>query len=144
MSDKELRRSEVLGRVRRGEWKLSEAAMRLEISYRQAKRLWSRYRKGGAKALVHGNVGRRSNRAKPAEFRQRVGAGARVTVQQWRDQSLQVRFEEHEIEHEVIATPVPQPRVKPAAQRRPGGGRKPAANHPWRRVVLGKTRSANS
>ncbi len=75
---------------------------------------------------------------------QGVGAGARVTVQQWRDQSLQVRFEEHEIEHEVIATPVPQPRVKPAAQRRPGGGRKPAANHPWRRVVLGKTRSANS
>ena len=72
MSDKELRRSEVLGRVRRGEWKLSEAAMRLEIRYRQAKRLWSRYRKGGAKALVHGNVGRRSNRAKPVEFRRRV------------------------------------------------------------------------
>ncbi len=63
MSDKELRRSEVLSRVRRGEWKLNEAAARLEISYRQAKRLWSRYRKGGTKALVHGNVGRRSNRA---------------------------------------------------------------------------------
>ena len=72
MSDKELRRSEVLSRVRRGEWKLNEAAARLEISYRQAKRLWSRYRKGGAKALVHGNVGRRSNRAKPVEFRRRV------------------------------------------------------------------------
>ena len=77
MSDKELRRSEVLSRVRRGEWKLSEAAVRLEISYRQAKRLWSRYRKGGAKTLVHGNVGRRSNRAKPAEFRQRVMAVVR-------------------------------------------------------------------
>ena len=50
MSDKELRRSEVLSRVRRGEWKLNEAAARLEISYRQAKRLWSRYRKGAAKA----------------------------------------------------------------------------------------------
>ena len=36
---------------------------------------------------------------------QGVGAGARVTIQQWRDQSLHVRFEEHEIEHEVIATP---------------------------------------
>ena len=344
MSDKELRRSEVLSRVRRGEWKLSEAAVRLEISYRQAKRLWSRYRKGGAKTLVHGNVGRRSNRAKPAEFRQRVmavvrehyggepqqrfgptlaaeqlredhglevsvrtlrrwmlaaglwsgrrrrrphrtrrqrkahfgellqldgsfhdwleergprgitilaasspqakgrverhhgthqdrlikktrlrgivdyeaanryldeeylgqhnerfacepaagadfqqapprgtdlrgvfcleydrvvsndrvvrfenrclqlkpkrnqgvGAGAGVTVQQWRDQSLHVRFEEHKIEHEVIATPVPQPRTKPASPRRAGGGRKPAANHPWRRGLLRKTRSANS
>ncbi len=75
---------------------------------------------------------------------QGVGAGARVTVQQWRDESLQVRFEGHEIEHEVIATPVPQPQAKPAAQRRPVAGRKPAANHPWRRRLLQKTRSANS
>ena len=58
---------------------------------------------------------------------QGVGAGARVTVQQGRDQSLQVRFEEHEIEHEVIATPVPQPRVKPAPQGNVVSGRKPAA-----------------
>ena len=75
---------------------------------------------------------------------QGVGAGARVTIQQWRDQSLHVRFEEHEIEHEVIATPTPQPRTKPAPQRRPEAGRKPAANHPWRRPLLWKTRSANS
>ncbi len=75
---------------------------------------------------------------------QGVGAGARVTVRQWRDESLQVRFEGREIEHEVIATPVPQPRAKPAAQRRVVGGAKPAANHPWRRPMLRKTRSANS
>ena len=75
---------------------------------------------------------------------QGVGAGARVTVQQWRDESLQVRFEGHEIEHEVIATPTPQLRTKPAPQGRVVAGRKPAANHPWRRPVLRKTRSANS
>ena len=61
MSAKELRRGEVLSRVKRGELKLTEAV--LEVSYRHAKRLKKRYRAGGAKALVHGNVGRASNRA---------------------------------------------------------------------------------
>ena len=63
MSAKELRRGEVLSRVKRGELKLVEAAELLEVSYRQAKRLKKRYGEGGSKALVHGNVGRRSNRA---------------------------------------------------------------------------------
>ena len=48
---------------------------------------------------------------------QGVGAGARVTVQQGRDESLQVRFEGHEIEHEVIATPTPSE----AGTSTPGG-----------------------
>ena len=72
MNDKELRRGEVLGRVKRGELKLSEAARMLDISYRQTKRIWRRYSAGGTKALKHGNVGRVSNRAKPAEVRKRV------------------------------------------------------------------------
>jgi transposase len=72
MNDKELRRGEVLGRVKRGELKLSEAARMLDISYRQTKRIWKRYSAGGTKALKHGNVGRVSNRAKPAEVRKRV------------------------------------------------------------------------
>ncbi len=63
MSAKELRRGEVLSRVKRGELKLTEATALLEVSYRQAKRLNKRYRAGGVKALVHGNVGRASNRA---------------------------------------------------------------------------------
>ena len=42
---------------------MTEAAELLEVSYRHAKRLKKRYRAGGAKALVHGNVGRASNRA---------------------------------------------------------------------------------
>ena len=44
----------------------------LDISYRQTKRIWRRYSAGGTKALKHGNVGRVSNRAKPAEVRKRV------------------------------------------------------------------------
>ncbi len=72
MSAREMRRSEVLSRVKRGELKLTEAAELLEISYRHTKRIWRRYRAGGTKALQHGNVGRVSNRAKPAEVRKRV------------------------------------------------------------------------
>ena len=63
MNTKELRRGEVLSRVKRGELKLTEAAELLDISYRQAKRLKKRYGEGGSQALVHGNVGRASNRA---------------------------------------------------------------------------------
>lgn len=65
MSAKELRRGEVLSRVKRGDLKLTEAAELLEISYRQAKRLKKRYGERGPQALVHGNVGRVSNRADP-------------------------------------------------------------------------------
>lgn len=58
--------------MKAGSLRLREAAELLELSYRQAKRVWARYRGGGAKALQHGNCGRRSNRAYPAEFRQAV------------------------------------------------------------------------
>jgi hypothetical protein len=41
----------------------------LELSYRQAKRLWRRYRRVGRKGLKHGNAGRPSNRSKPRKLR---------------------------------------------------------------------------
>lgn len=72
MSERELRRGEVLSRVKRGELKLAEGAERLELSYRQAKRLYQRYKQGGTAALQHGNAGRASNRAKPQQLRERV------------------------------------------------------------------------
>lgn len=72
LSEKEWKRGEVLKRVGAGEWRLREAAERLGLSYRQTKRLWARYKAGGAGALAHGNLGRRSNRAKPTEVRERA------------------------------------------------------------------------
>jgi transposase len=53
-------------------WTLVEAAERMELSYRQTKRLWKRYRKQGAAALVHGSAGRGSNRAKPKKVRRKA------------------------------------------------------------------------
>src|SRR5258708_12268920 len=65
MSEKELDRVEVMGRVKGRDLKLRDAAVLLGGSYRQAKRIQRRYREGGAGGLKHGNAGQRSPRARP-------------------------------------------------------------------------------
>jgi Homeodomain-like domain len=72
MSVRELKRVEVLGRVKAGEVTLRQASELLAVSYRHAKRLWKRFRRRGAVGLRHGSVGRRSNRRTPAGLRRRV------------------------------------------------------------------------
>ena len=72
MSEKELRRAEVLARVKAGELRLGNAAELMELSYRQGKRLWRRYREQGAAGLQHRSAGGRSHRAKPQRFREKV------------------------------------------------------------------------
>ena len=78
LSSKERSRVEVMGRVQAGSLRLREASELLQLSYRQAKRIWARYRRGGAEALQHGNCGRHSNRAYGKEFRQAVLSQVRV------------------------------------------------------------------
>lgn len=72
MTEKEVRRAGVLARVKEGKLKLRSAAEMLGIGYRQAKRLWRRYRRQGAAGVVHASAGGPSNRAKPAKFRRKV------------------------------------------------------------------------
>lgn len=72
MSDREVLRATILGQVKNQGWTLVEAAERMELSYRQTKRLWKGYRTKGATALVHGNAGRRSNRSMPKKVRAKV------------------------------------------------------------------------
>ncbi len=72
MSKRELERSAILSRVKSGTLKLTEAAMLLRLSYRQAKRIYARYREKGAKGLVHRGVGKTSNRSHPAAEREMV------------------------------------------------------------------------
>ena len=67
MSSGELNRVELMGRVRSGELKLRDAAVMLELSYRQTKRLWRRYREVGSKGLKHGNAGRALESQQAAE-----------------------------------------------------------------------------
>lgn len=72
MSRREFERGAVLGRVREGALSLMEAAELLNLSYRQVKRVYRRFREEGASGLVHRNVGRASNHARRSEERERV------------------------------------------------------------------------
>ncbi|MDP2736007.1 MAG: helix-turn-helix domain-containing protein [bacterium] len=72
MSKRELRRVEVLSGVKEGELQLVDAAELIGVGYRQAKRLWKRYRQEGPPGLQQRSAGRESNRAKPKKFRERV------------------------------------------------------------------------
>jgi transposase len=71
MSVKELRRVEVLGRVKAKTLSLRSAATLLGLSYRQTKRVWRRFRRRGARGLQHQSAGR-SNRQITAAIRKRA------------------------------------------------------------------------
>ena len=72
LSKRELSRSGMLARVKAGDLRLKDAGVLMRVSYRQAKRLWAKYRKGGAAALKHGNAGKASHRARPAKQRRKI------------------------------------------------------------------------
>jgi transposase len=72
MSSRELGRVEVLARVRSRQLRMVDAAKILRLGYRQAKRLWKRYREEGAAGLKHRSAGRRSNRAYAEGLRGKV------------------------------------------------------------------------
>ena len=72
MSTNELRRVGVLARVASSKLKLIDAAVILQLSYRQVKRMWRRYQQEGAEGLKHRSAGRASNRRKGQRFRERV------------------------------------------------------------------------
>ena len=72
MSQEELRRMEVLARVQSDQLRVIDASRLMGVSYRQAKRLWKRYREQGAVGLKHRSAGRASNRAYSSKFRQWV------------------------------------------------------------------------
>jgi transposase len=64
MSMRELTRAGVLARVAAGTLTLGSAATVMAVSYRQAKRLYRRYRAEGATGLQHRSAGRGSNAAR--------------------------------------------------------------------------------
>src|SRR5712691_3644569 len=72
MSTNELKRGGVLARVVAGTLRLGSAATLMEVSYRQAKRLYGRYRRDGAAGLKHRSAGRASKHAIARKIRERV------------------------------------------------------------------------
>ena len=72
MSRKERRKKVEFEGVVAGRMTIVDASEKLELSYRQCRRSYKRYREEGDGGLVHRNRGRTSNRAKPPEFREAV------------------------------------------------------------------------
>lgn len=72
MSRKERERLEIFERVKRKELNLKQAAEIGGLGYRQTRRLYARYREGGARSLVHQGRGKTSNRGIKREFREAV------------------------------------------------------------------------
>jgi len=65
MSARELTRAGVLARVAAGTLSVKSAAAMMAVSYRQAKRLYRRYRVEGAAGLAHRSAGRHRMRPGP-------------------------------------------------------------------------------
>jgi len=72
MSKKELQRKTFLENVKCHRLNLLDVANRLEISYRQTKRVWKRFKEEGDKGLSHKGRGRMPQNAYPAEFKESV------------------------------------------------------------------------
>jgi hypothetical protein len=72
MSAKERKRKVILEDVRRGLISLKDASQRMEVGYRQAKRIWRRYRQQGDAGLVHASRGRSSNHVYAENFKSSV------------------------------------------------------------------------
>ena len=84
MSKRELGRVEVLARVRSKQLQVVDAGRLLRVSYRQAKRLWKRYREEGAAGLKHRSAGRpRIARARRSFGRRCCGGCGRSTAERW-------------------------------------------------------------
>jgi transposase len=69
---REEHRAQVLTRVLSGQWTQQEAALVLQRSVRQVRRLQQAYAREGVRALVHGNRGRPPTHALPAPVRERI------------------------------------------------------------------------
>jgi transposase len=72
LSQKERRRLKLLEEVKKQHLRVAEVAKVLEISYRQAHRIWVRYREEGDSGLVHQGRGRTPNNAIGDELKQKI------------------------------------------------------------------------
>ena len=74
MNTRERRRMGLMTRVAEKLLKLRVASEMMRITYRQAKRIWRRYREEGDAGIVHRSRGRRSSRARPEAEQKRAVA----------------------------------------------------------------------
>lgn len=86
MSQAQWRRLDVIGRVERGEFTVSEGAQLLGLSRRQMQRLRKKVRANGPKGVLHGNAGRAPAHKTSELVRTRIIELARGTYTGFNDQ----------------------------------------------------------
>jgi hypothetical protein len=72
MSQREVRKYDIIKKLIGKEFNGSEAARLLRLTVRQIRRLKKKVRVGGIKGLIHGNRGKSSNRSIPEEERKQI------------------------------------------------------------------------
>jgi len=72
MGQKELIRVKLMEMVKQKQRKLSDVAVVLKVSYRQAKRIYRKYREQGDKGLIHGNTGKPSHNMIEKTIQQKI------------------------------------------------------------------------
>jgi transposase len=69
---KEARRATIMEMVKGGRLTLKVASEEMGVSYRQGKRIYQKYLKGGEEALVHGNQGKEAHHKTDAEIAEKA------------------------------------------------------------------------
>ena len=72
MEHKDLNRVKVMAMVKEKQCSLKQAATKLNVSYRQIKRINARYQQEGDAGMIHRSRGKASNNRKATELRERV------------------------------------------------------------------------
>lgn len=72
MSGKERKRVGLMAEIKKGHLSIAAAGRALGVCYRQATRIWRRYRKAGDAGLVHRSRGKPGARRKTSQFRRQV------------------------------------------------------------------------
>jgi len=81
MGQKELLRCKVMEMVKEGQITLGEAALRIKVSYRQAKRIFARYRTEHDRGILHRLQGRQSNNRMSEELKRALVASYRKSYE---------------------------------------------------------------
>ncbi|HYF36577.1 MAG TPA: ISNCY family transposase [Prosthecobacter sp.] len=102
MSVKERIRLDALGRVNRRELSVVAAAELMDLSVRQARRVWKRFKLRGHAGLVHGLRGRVGNRRLDQETRDRI---IKLHQERYSDFGPTLACEKLASEHELSVSP---------------------------------------
>jgi hypothetical protein len=102
MSRKERIRLDALRRVKRKELKIPEAAELMELSVRQARRVWKRFVREADAGVVHQLRGRPSNRRLSEELAERI---VKLQQERYRDFGPTLACEKLAEEHALLVSP---------------------------------------